>query len=335
MVSLCFLSIIPYISTILAVQVHPVKRNVVSNATCISGYSWMNDSQGYSPCHTVAYVEAACTGNNYDQQALNNGFSYSLPNSSTANECYCSWSSYNLMMACTICQGNTNSAVWEWPQWTSGCTTNLSWTQEYFPSGFVLAGDASIPYWATTDPTTWTYATFNIQDANATYQKNSSSITPSASSSSSGSSSSPSSSSSSSSSKSTDVGAIVGGTIGGVAALSFFAIVAYLLYRRHVYRKGVHASVINPQGMTFMPLSGTHNRIPSDTSNFAPSMSGPLAFYGQSVSPSQQHETAYSSEPQTAYPSLQGSFSPPPRTDVSVYTTHTSNGQRHDAIPMI
>ncbi|KAG2028597.1 hypothetical protein BDR03DRAFT_1019594 [Suillus americanus] len=193
----------------------------------------------------------------------------------------------------------------------------------YFPSGYVLAGDASIPYWAITDPGSWTYATFNIQDANATYQKNSSSITPSASSSSSGSSPSPSSSSSSSGSKSTDVGAIVGGTIGGAAALSFLAIVAYLLYRRHVYRKGARASAINPQGMTFMPLSGTHNRIPSDTSNFVPSMSGPLALYGQSVSPSQQHETAYSSQPQTAYPSLQGSFSPLSRTDVSYGISHS------------
>ncbi|KAG2342668.1 hypothetical protein BDR05DRAFT_963884 [Suillus weaverae] len=97
----------------MAVQVHPAKRNVVSPATCISGYSWMNDSQGYSPCLTVAYVEAACAGNNYDQPVLNSGYSYSLPNSSTANACYCSWSSYNLMMACTICQGTNNSVVWE------------------------------------------------------------------------------------------------------------------------------------------------------------------------------------------------------------------------------
>jgi hypothetical protein len=129
------------------------------------------------------------------------------------------------------------------------------------------------------------------------------------------------------------VGMIVGGTIGGAAALLLLAITAYLLYRRHVYRQGAHASTMNQQG-TFMPSSGTHNRIPSDTSDFAPSMSGPLSFYGQVVSPSQQHEIAYSPQPQTVYSSLQGSSSPLPRTDMSVYTTSTSNGQRPNVIPM-
>ncbi|KAG2147504.1 hypothetical protein DEU56DRAFT_784315 [Suillus clintonianus] len=327
--------ILSYISTTLAVQVHPVARTISSPATCINGYSWMNDGQGDSPCLTVAYVEAACVGNNYDQPVLKAGYSYSLPNSTTANPCYCSWSSYNLMMACTLCQG-ISTTVSEWPAWASGCSTNSTWTQDYYPSGYELAGNASIPYWAITDPTTWTTQTFNIQQANATYNSNTSYITPGVSSSSSSSGSSPSSSGSSSSSNSTDVGAIVGGTVGGAAALLFFAVVSYLLYRRRVYKKGVDASAINQQGSAFMPLSGmTHNRIPSDTSNFGPSMSSPAELYGQSISPSQQYGTVYSPQPQTVYPSLQGSFSPPPRTDVSVYTTHTSNGQRSDVIPMV
>lgn len=253
-----FVSIIPYIPTILAVQVHAASRIVVSSATCIDGYSWMNNGQGDSPCLTVAYVEAACSENNYDQPILDPGYSYPLPNASTEfqNPCYCSWSSYNLMMACTLCQG-TNATL-QWPQWASACTTNLSWTEEYFPSGYVLSGNASIPYWATIDPTTWTYETFNILDASAIYQTNSSYITPNAS---------PSSSSSSSSSKSTDVGAIVGGTVGGAVALLLLAIGAYILYRRHTYRKGHRA--INRQGTAFI-FPGTHRGIASDTSNFIP-----------------------------------------------------------------
>ncbi|KAG1908736.1 uncharacterized protein F5891DRAFT_1180281 [Suillus fuscotomentosus] len=298
----------------------------------------MDDSRNYSPCTTVAYVEGACTGNNYNQPVLQSGYSYSLPNSSTANPCYCSWSSYNLMMACTLCQEVNDTAVWRQvirllASVGIGCTTNQSWTQEYFPSGYLLTGDASIPYWATTNPANWTYETFNILNANTTYQNNNSSITPGVSSSYSGSGSSPSSSSSSSSSKSTDVGAIVGGTVGGAAALLFLVIAAYILYRRHVYR---NASVINQQGTTFIPQSGTHNRIPSDTSNFSASMSGSLGLYGQpAVSSSQQYETSYSPQPQTAYPSLQGSYSPIPRTDMTVYTTHSSNGRPGDVIPMV
>ncbi|KAG1814373.1 uncharacterized protein BJ212DRAFT_1300670 [Suillus subaureus] len=196
----------------MAVQVHPLSRNIISSAVCLDGFSWMDDKRLFV---LLAKFD--------DRKSM----------------LLCSsWSSYNLMMACTICQGSNDSAIWE-----------------YFPSGYVPAGNASIPYWATTDPTTWTSATFNIMDANATYQKNSSSITLGAS---------PSSSDSSSSSKSTDMGAIVGGTIGGAAALLFLAIAAYLLYRRHVYREGVHAFAINRQGTTFMSSSGTHNRIPSD-----------------------------------------------------------------------
>ncbi|KAG2342669.1 hypothetical protein BDR05DRAFT_948741 [Suillus weaverae] len=189
----------------------------------------------------------------------------------------------------------------------------------YFPSGYVLAGDASIPYWAITDPKSWTYATFNIQDANATYQKNPSYVTPSVSSSSSGSSSGSSSSSSSSksspSSDSIDVGGIVGITVGTLAALSFFAIGAYLVYRRHVYKKGVYASVINQQPFIDRGDGAatrmTHH-FPSDSSNFSQRFGSP-ALYGQSLSPS-QYGTVYSPQPQMAYPSLQGSFSPPPRT---------------------
>ncbi|KAG2134593.1 uncharacterized protein EDB93DRAFT_842592 [Suillus bovinus] len=321
------------ISTTMAVQVQPVSRLVSSPATCNDGYSWMDNSQGNSPCLTVAYVEGACTGNNYVQPILINGYSYSLPNSSTANECYCSWASYNLMMACALCQETTNVSVWEWPQWASGCATNPSWTQEYFPSGYTLAGDASIPYWAITNPTTWTYETFNIQDANATYQNNPFDTTPSASSSSISSSS----SHSTTSSKSTDVDAIIGGTLGALASLSLFAVGAYLVYRRHMYKKGQYASVMHRQPFVSSGDGAaahmTHNRFPPDSSNF-PGSFGSFVLYGQSLStgPS-QYGTIYSSPPQTTYPSMQGSFTPPPRTDTSLYTTHSRH--HSNAMPMV
>jgi hypothetical protein len=67
------------------------------------------------------------------------------------------------------------------------CRAVFTISYRYFPSGYVLAGDASIPYWAITDrelslsservmpteeiflATTWTSATFNIPNANVTY----------------------------------------------------------------------------------------------------------------------------------------------------------------------
>jgi hypothetical protein len=127
------------------------------------------------------------------------------------------------------------------------------------------------------------------------------------------------------------VGAIVGGTIGGAAALALLAVGAYLVYRRHVYNKGAYASVFNQQGTGLIDRSNgattsmTHNRFPSDSTStyFSP---------GNPVSPSQQY-TMYSPQPQTVYPSLQGSFSPPPGTDISVYTTRA--GQHSNAIPQV
>ncbi|OAX34854.1 hypothetical protein K503DRAFT_774100 [Rhizopogon vinicolor AM-OR11-026] len=111
MASLPFFFLLSILPCILAVQVHPVARGISSSASCTTDnvYEWMNDAQGYSPCLTVAYVEAPCAGNSYIQPSLMVNYSYSLPNSTTANECYCSWSSYNLMMACTLCQGSNFS----------------------------------------------------------------------------------------------------------------------------------------------------------------------------------------------------------------------------------
>ncbi|OJA10612.1 hypothetical protein AZE42_09932 [Rhizopogon vesiculosus] len=347
MASLPFLLLLSILPCILAVQVHPVARSISSNATCTTDnvYAWMNDEQGNSPCLTVAYVEAACIGNSYYlQPSLMVNYSYSLPNSTTANACYCSWSSYNLMMACTLCQGSEfSTSVWTQVihlmlsklliisliDGLSGQVgaplTLLGQPSLYFPSGsgYVLSEGASIPVWATLNPANWTSETFNVINAQEVYQQNPSDIVPNASSTSS------STSSSGSSSKSPDVGAIVGGTVGAAAFIALLAIGAYLVYRRRVYNNA-YASVTRQQGTGYIDRGDgtttrmTHSRFGSETSShFA---------LGQSMSPSQQY-TVYSPQPQTVYPSLQGSFSPPPRTDTSVYTTH--GGQTSNAIPLV
>ncbi|KAG0692609.1 hypothetical protein DFH29DRAFT_1073624 [Suillus ampliporus] len=119
---------------------------------------------------------------------------------------------------------------------------------------------------ATTNPTTWAYETFNIQDANTTHQKNPSNVTPGASASSSG---------SGSSSKSTDMDVTC---------------TRKELMLPSSTNKGQHSTLVTL----------------SDSSNVAPSMFGPPVLYGQSLSPSPQNGTVYSSQPQTTYPSLQG-----------------------------
>ncbi|OAX33199.1 hypothetical protein K503DRAFT_541162 [Rhizopogon vinicolor AM-OR11-026] len=338
---LSFLFLLSILPCILAVQVHPVARGISSDATCTTdnSHAWMDDAQGNSPCLTVAYVEAACIGNSYIQPALNVGYAYSLPNSTTESPCYCSWSSYNLMMACTLCQApNFNSSLWTWPVWSSGCTANSSWTAEYFPSGYVLSEGMSIPSWAAFNPANWTSETFNVTDAQEVYQQYPSDIVPGTSStlfstssstassttssttSSTASSTSSSTSSSSSSSKSTDAGAISGGTVGAAAAIALLVICAYLLYRRRVYNNA-YASIARSNGAT---TRMTRSRFGSETSTYFA--------LGQPMSPSQQY-TVYSPQSQTLYPFFQGSFSPP-RTDMSIF--HTAHGvQTSNAIPLV
>ena len=47
----------------MAAALHLHFRNIVSNATCLSQFSWMENKEQKDPCLLVAYVIAACVGN--------------------------------------------------------------------------------------------------------------------------------------------------------------------------------------------------------------------------------------------------------------------------------
>ncbi|TFK23707.1 hypothetical protein FA15DRAFT_757009 [Coprinopsis marcescibilis] len=174
---------------------------------------------------------------------------YDRPAGSEANRCGCSWAAYNLISACTACQGNPQS-IRLWPDFIQSCPPEaLSDSSFYFPDAISgLNDDVSIPAWATTDPRQWIGQTWNIQQARSIYNdglpdvtktsvlaersraSTPTSITPT---SSTPTSSTPTSSTPANSTptSSTPAGAIAGGVIGSLVIIAAFP--AYFFLKRH------------------------------------------------------------------------------------------------------
>ncbi|KAI6153054.1 hypothetical protein BKA82DRAFT_4085472 [Pisolithus tinctorius] len=224
---LLFLIVAPYPhSTASTILLHPYPRADISSlAHCSSDYEWMQNQETTSPCLLVAYVISACAGTNWTLPALLPGSQYDGPAGQTVTPCSCSWSCYNLMMACTLCQSTNSSDGYNlqtWPAFVENCTS--SETNVYFPSGYSIAGNQTIPYWAAINPTTWEGQIWNEQEAYQYYQENKTDLNPNVSTASTG-------------SQSSNLGAIVGGTVGGAAFVLLLGFGTYILCKRQQYRR--------------------------------------------------------------------------------------------------
>ncbi|KDQ30172.1 hypothetical protein PLEOSDRAFT_1088286 [Pleurotus ostreatus PC15] len=190
-----------------------VKRQFQTDAVCDSSFSWAQNHLQQSPCLVAAYVNGACGSNSYTVRKLNNSSHYDPPQGSKANPCSCSWASYNLLSACTACQGQPESIL-TWGAWTFGCNGLLE--NDYFPQDITLAAGTAIPAWAATDPHEWTNEQFNVNMAKDTANQNQGDLVPEP-----------------PHGKSTPVGPIVGGVVGGIGVIGIAAaIFAYLRLRR-------------------------------------------------------------------------------------------------------
>ncbi|KAN0101184.1 hypothetical protein V8E55_001168 [Tylopilus felleus] len=296
--------------------VHPniYARAPVSNATCQPEYAWMNNAEQQSPCLAVAYVIAACVGDTWTQPALPSGYSYDSPNGTTATPCYCSWSCYNLMMACTLCQNPAyTSDIKTWPSFSENCPS--SYTEEKFPNGYVLENDASIPYWATIDPTSWPSELFDIGQAQTYANQNHSDYWPSYS-----------ASSSSGSGSKTNLGAIVGGTVGGAAGLLLILVGGYLLYKRRQYRCLRNSNDASSTLCMDTPMTSLHARWPSDPSTVFQSTLPGATMPSQGMGPGL---------PMLSHSYFQNTSPPLPTETSSFFTTGNTVVQRTRAIPMV
>ncbi|KAJ7206968.1 hypothetical protein B0H12DRAFT_1243214 [Mycena haematopus] len=184
-------------------------RSEQTQAQCSSDYDWASNSLGLTPCLLTARIGM--------WPQLSQGQSYTNPNSTTANLCTCSWAAYNLISACTACQG-FDSAVENWAAYDQSCGGFL--TSTYFPANVTLPKGTAIPFWAGTDPTTWNDGRFNTAQAQLLAEENKPDYVQGQ-------------SNPVAKKSKPPVGAIVGGVIGGVAVLIIGGIAFWLMRKRN------------------------------------------------------------------------------------------------------
>jgi len=125
-------------------------------------WTWMDNAQHKSPCSTAAYLLGPCVSAGYVVTPLPDGHEYTPPAGSFLSLCVCSWAVYNLLNACTLCQGQQNGLT-RWQLWTANCG---SFTSTTLPYPITTPPDnTTIPYWAGVDPKTWTDQRWNGQQA--------------------------------------------------------------------------------------------------------------------------------------------------------------------------
>ncbi|KAF7367650.1 hypothetical protein MSAN_00828600 [Mycena sanguinolenta] len=215
-------------------------RSEQTQAQCSSDFDWAENSLKLTPCLLAAYVWGSCFTDNWNVPQLTQGNHYDNPNSTTANLCTCSWAAYNLLSACTACQG-FDSAVLNWAAYEQNCTYFL--TNTWFPDNVTLPTGTAIPFWAGTDPTTWSDGRFNSAQAKLIAQENIPDYIQSP------------------GPQKSNPSAFVGGVIGGVVVLIIGGVAFWFMRKRdqtHPEEGGVRPYLTRPQihGRSLSDLSG-------------------------------------------------------------------------------
>lgn len=135
------------------------ERQVQSSAQCNSGYEWAFSGNNDSPCLAAEKVHMVCEGSAHTLEQLLPEHHYNRPSKSTASECSCSWAAYNLLMACTACQGQPNS-IQRWPYWSRDCGPFAS---NAMSLRFSKVADLSP--WAQANPAQWIGGMFSEDQA--------------------------------------------------------------------------------------------------------------------------------------------------------------------------
>ncbi|KAG7086284.1 hypothetical protein E1B28_002248 [Marasmius oreades] len=191
-----------------------------STAKCQGGFDWASNKEGSSPCLILAAVSAPCYGS-YTTKPLLPNEHYDDPDQTNRQitACSCSWAAYNLLGACTACQGLESESIHSWPQYSTNCGNYKSDTT-FWPSEFQIGANQTIPYYAQNNPNNWKEQRFDVSEAQALAAQNKPDYTgvpitgpdpPK---------------------KGKPVGAIVGGTVGGVLLVLFLLLLFYMCRRR-------------------------------------------------------------------------------------------------------
>ncbi|KAF5338258.1 hypothetical protein D9758_012829 [Tetrapyrgos nigripes] len=220
-----------------------------TQAICLGGFEWMQNDAQDSPCLLAAKVIAPCSQSGaWNIPALSEGNHYNPPSTSndTDTDCYwqvskkktdvfmafadakhSSWAAYNLLNACAACQNNSDG-ITSWLSFKQDCGSHVS-TSTYFPPNISLAGNSSLPFYATVDPSTWQDEKFNVQQAQLPNFANQPDVNPATQA---GGNSTTPQPPDTPSPKKMNVGAIAGGVVGAVVVLALSALLAFWLIRR-------------------------------------------------------------------------------------------------------
>ncbi|KAI0270212.1 hypothetical protein BGY98DRAFT_268172 [Russula aff. rugulosa BPL654] len=205
----------------------------ISSPDCSTSWEWSFNSLGQNACTVAAYMMSTCDGGSFTVNPLQPGSMYGGPSDvGNSNFCICSTIGYSLISACAGCQGEN----WiSWSQYVTNCTDTLP------PSSFPnpIPSGTRVPQWALLDVTNENFWDFNKSYATG----DSPEIGPGTVLGASGSSVSVSASTTGSSNTGTSLpvrehssnaGAIAGGVIAGIAAISILvaALLFYLRRRR-------------------------------------------------------------------------------------------------------
>ncbi|KAG8702247.1 hypothetical protein FRC08_003611 [Ceratobasidium sp. 394] len=150
------------LALLVASSVPLVQAQVTSNATCAPQYSWMLNSKQQTPCMASAYLSAQCNDGQWNVPGIGPDGPYNHPNGAGANLCRCNTVVYNLLSACSICQGGNAG---NWANWISNCTAG-NVTIGHYP--LPLPPGAAIPSWAYLDFTSQDMFQVNVAQQYAT-----------------------------------------------------------------------------------------------------------------------------------------------------------------------
>ncbi|KAN0076910.1 hypothetical protein V8E55_010765 [Tylopilus felleus] len=267
-----------------------------SPATCLSSFSWMDNSKNQNPCVVAAYLQGACNGGEFTIPALPPNTHYTGPYADQQNQCQCSSVTFNTISACGLCQNHT---IVSWSTWNFNCSTVYP---AVFPPG--IPDGTAVPQWAFQDVTTSN--TFNVtlaesvgDNPESTASHAQSTGTAAATSSTAAASLTPSPSVSSSNRASSNTGAIAGGVVGGVVGVALIAaVVVYFVMKRKRSRA--------PPSAQFTGNETSPSAVYTGPTPFAPQMAQPKLYDP--------------SDPST-FPS-----SPPPPTFLTGSSHDVSNG---------
>ncbi|KAG1827175.1 uncharacterized protein BJ212DRAFT_1294518 [Suillus subaureus] len=279
----------------------------VSNATCLSSYSWMNNSLGQDPCVVASYLESVCSGGAFEVIALLPGDFYEGPSVVLANSCECSTVTYSLISACGDCQ---NATFLNWSGWSYNCSQVFSQVLVskvvYIPQAYKIhlvdryphniPSGTVVPNWAYLNVTAAGFdpvvaqSAGDLPESTATSVQSTGSVTYSNSVSASLTSSSGAATGSSTTSSKSNVGAIAGGIVGGIvgaAVVISLATWCFVKRRRSSttpfsdndggpgYTQSYYSA--NPDSFQGQPQMTQQPRLydPSDPSTFPDSLSSP------------------------------------------------------------